>query len=715
MKKVLKFLLDFTLVALTSVVLFSCAKDGKINHLSGIVRDDLGNPLQDVVVTSANVSVKTDENGVFCIEHISQVDNRFIVSFSHPNYFNVVRSAFCDQAEMVEVMMLPTKKEGVSNASSFNSQKGGSVSVGKMTVNIPKNSLVKSDGSPYTGKVDFKMLYLDPNAEHFAATMPGGDLAAKDTSGSEVALVSYGMVDVVMTDANGGKLQLKKGTQSELTFPIPAGMENNAPNEIPLWSFNEYNGIWEQSGLAVRQGDVYVGSVGHFSWVNLDDPKQFVVLKGKVKDADGNPISGLRLTIEQVSAITLPDGSYSVRIPCDTDVNIKVKSADYNNYSPEVSVKVPGQPGNTSFTQDITLPSLPVVKGKIANTCSDSYNFVVYCKYVDSEGTPGTTGMTICKKNGEFNLRLPVGCVSPVLYISSPDGQKVIHEFTYSGEKETNVGTVSACYIELIKREQPSLSIDGKNETFEYDDCDYTCYVDSGKYFSVEFNKDLKIKLLNYKEDSSSYDAEITLAKQGYFSTSARVEKKKVDDKVQLKITSAGYTEKDSVKKDATFNAVVYAPMMYRGTCRSLSDLCLPYGMNNVRMPITYALEQFLLGMPDVWLCYDKYSSEMDADFLFTSSECKEPLNLTVTYVNASKEDYKKLETQLNEKGFQVEEISKGKRFSLNDIDIDVYYGNFIIEKGGVRKEMKMTVKVTTGLMLWFKSLVKKYLGLDWF
>ena len=96
MKKVLKFLLNFTLVALTSVVLFSCAKDGKINHLSGIVRDDLGNPLQDVVVTSANVSVKTDENGVFCIEHISQVDNRFIVSFSHPNYFNVVRLFLVD-------------------------------------------------------------------------------------------------------------------------------------------------------------------------------------------------------------------------------------------------------------------------------------------------------------------------------------------------------------------------------------------------------------------------------------------------------------------------------------------------------------------------------------------------------------------------------------------------------------------------------------------
>lgn len=714
MKKILDVLFKLVFVAVAFAVIPSCSKDGKINHLSGVVRDDEGKPLKDVVVTSANVSVKTDENGIFNLEHITQIDNRFVVDFSHAGYFNVVRSAFCDQTEMIEVMMLPTKKEGVSNSTSFNSQKGGTVSVGKMNVNIPKNSLVKSDGTPYTGKVDFKMLYLDPNTEHFAATMPGGDLAAKDTSG-EVALVSYGMVDVVMTDANGGKLQLKKGTKSELTFPIPAGMENKAPNEMPLWSFNENNGVWEKSGMAVRQGDVYVGTVGHFSWVNLDDPKQFVVLKGKVKDSDGNPISGLRLTIEQVSAITLPDGSYSVRIPCDTEVNIKVKSADFNNYSPEVSVKVPAQPGNSTFTQDITLPSLPIVKGKISNTCGDNYNFILYCKYIDAQGDSACTGMTICKKNGEFNLRLPIGCTSPVLYVSQPDGQKVEHVFTYSGEKETNVGTISTCYIELLKREQPSLNIDGKNETFKYDDCDYTCYSDSIKSFVISFNEDLYIRLLNYKEGVSSYDAEIKLLKQNYFSTSARVEKRKVGNSVQLKITSAGYTEKDSVKKDATFNAVVYAPLLYRGTCNSLSDICLPTGMNNVRMPITYAFEQLILGMPDVWLCYDKYSSEMDADFLFTASECKEPLHLTMTYKNATKDDYNKLESQLIEKGFEMKDISKGKRFIINDIEMDVYYGNFTIEKGGVKKEMKMTVQVTTGIMLWFKSLAMKYLGLDWF
>ena len=119
----------FTCFAIQSCSFFS--KNEHMDHLSGIVRDDAGNPLKDVVVTSANVSVKTDENGLFNLERIERTDDRFVVSFSRNGFFRLVRSGDQSSAEVLEVVMQPTKKEGVSNSTTFNATKGAKVKVGK--------------------------------------------------------------------------------------------------------------------------------------------------------------------------------------------------------------------------------------------------------------------------------------------------------------------------------------------------------------------------------------------------------------------------------------------------------------------------------------------------------------------------------------------------------------------------------------------------------
>lgn len=697
----------FTCFAIQSCSFFS--KNEHMDHLSGIVRDDAGNPLKDVVVTSANVSVKTDENGLFNLERIERTDDRFVVSFSRNGFFRLVRSGDQSSAEVLEVVMQPTKKEGVSNSTTFNATKGAKVKVGKTEVTIPSNSLVRSDGSLYKGKVDFKMLYLDPKGNNFAATMPGGDLAAKDSAGTEKTLVSYGMVDVVMYDDKGGKLQLKSGAASEITFPIPEGMAGNAPAQMPLWSFNEENGVWEQSGLAVREGEIYKGTVGHFSWVNLDDPKDFCVLHGTVKDEAGNPLSGLRVSVEQVTVYTKADGSYSVRIPCETPVKVCVKSADYNGYTPEVSVDVEGQPGNSKFKQDLKLPTLPSLKGQLKNTCGDSYAFALFCKY-EKDGKQLTSGLSMCKTDGSFMVRLPLGAEHPTLYVASPDGQVLSQKVEIFNNADVDLGTINTCYVELVKREQPLLSSDGKDTPIDYDDCDYAVFQDKGKTVHVMFNSDLEIYIENYSEKNNKFDARITLQKQGYQSTSAQVERAKVDNQVQLKITSVGYIEKDSVRKDAKFNAVVYSKVFYYGVCENLNKICLPKSLSRARMPISRAFEQDVLSMPDFLLLYDKYSSEYDANFLLRASECDEPMHLTMAYKNATKADAKLFAEELEKKGFAKKNEND---YEYNDISVSIHQGNLILTKNqDMNFNTQMVVSVTTGINVWMKSLLKKYLGI---
>ena len=121
--------------------------------------------------------------------------------------------------------------------------------------------------------------------------------------------------------------------------------------------------------MAVRNGDVYEGEVAHFSWVNLDDPKEFVVLEGTVRDENGNPLSGIKVVVEQVYTYSDGNGRYRVRIPSETDVTVKVRKEDYLNYDNEFSVLVEGQPGGTTYTQDIVLPAFP-----LGEHTSDSVN-----------------------------------------------------------------------------------------------------------------------------------------------------------------------------------------------------------------------------------------------------------------------------------------------------------------------------------------------------
>jgi hypothetical protein len=161
---------------------------------------------------------------------------------------------------------------------------------------------------------------------------------------------------VSLTDNAGNALQLKDGASSQLTFPIPAGMESNPPATIPLWYFDEERGLWIEEGTATLQGNVYVGTVEHFSWHNLDVPGERVTIKGKVTDCEDKPVSYVKITVDQTAAVTNSKGEYSVYVPAATPVTVTVKSKDYNYYSPEVSYNVAGKSGGSVVTQDIKLP-----------------------------------------------------------------------------------------------------------------------------------------------------------------------------------------------------------------------------------------------------------------------------------------------------------------------------------------------------------------------
>ena len=412
--------------------------------LSGIVRDASGTPIEGVSIMSGSSAATTNTDGFFefdQIQVVSVLNDRSVVRFRKSGYFDVVRSMNADDAEGAswEVVMCKKENNDFTSIKTYSSSSDQTLQAGEMKIDMPQDGYkVDGTGLSYTGKVKSEMVYLDPNNERFSEMMPGGDLAAVRSDNSSAQLVSYGMTDLNMYAENGDKLQLKDGSKAKLTFPIPAGMGENPPASIPLWSFNEKTGLWEEEGSAALQGNVYVGEVSHFSWVNLDYPEKQGTVYGYVKDDTGKVLPGVRLSIGQLLASTVSksDGYYSHEVPANTDFSITVKDLYYGGINQNVSVKVSALSPGERRQVDITLPHLVRVYGKVMNERGDGIRSSVWVQTDKAK-----TEVLQTDKDGNFNVYVP----------KDMKGKATVFARTYRGDEVSKDITIEDkdVYVEL--------------------------------------------------------------------------------------------------------------------------------------------------------------------------------------------------------------------------------------------------------------------------
>lgn len=378
--------------------------------LSGIVRDASGTPIEGVSIVSGSSAATTNTDGFFEFDQIQVVNvqnDRSVVRFSKSGYFDVVRSMDADAADGAswEVVMCRKENNDFTSIKTYSSSSDQTLQAGEMKIDMPQDGYkVDGTGLNYTGKVKSEMVYLDPNNERFSEMMPGGDLAAVRSDNSSAQLVSYGMTDLNMYAENGDKLQLKEGSKAKLTFPIPAGMGENPPASIPLWSFNEKTGLWEEEGSAALQGNVYVGEVSHFSWVNLDDPEQLATVCGYVKDDTGKALPGVRLIVGQLQSPTLigADGYYEQKVPANTKFNIIVRSHYYGSSGQNATAKVSAISPGKKHQVDIILPHMVRVYGQVTDEQGTGIRASVWVKTDKYKSQVCQTD-----KDGNFYIYIP--------------------------------------------------------------------------------------------------------------------------------------------------------------------------------------------------------------------------------------------------------------------------------------------------------------------
>ncbi len=156
-----------------------------------------------------------------------------------------------------------------------------------------------------------------------------GDFTAIDSVANETDLVSQGMLSVVFKGKNSGEIYDLQGL-GQFEIEIPAtGNPNEAPDSIPLWYYDASTGKWMEEGSAQKDGDVYRGTVTHFTVWNTDIAKVVnCSVTGTIEDP--NPVAGEIYRIKLIGpgflrTFSQQDFDFTmIRIPLSTDIRVEV-------------------------------------------------------------------------------------------------------------------------------------------------------------------------------------------------------------------------------------------------------------------------------------------------------------------------------------------------------------------------------------------------------
>lgn len=253
-------------------------------NVFGLVVDENENPVANSQVSLKTIhgdkTTTTDEKGGFIYNKVTVWKNSTVLKVRQTGKFEAFRkmNVTADSYNYTKIKLLNKTIAGVLPAI-----QGGTAEdlLSSAKVELPSNGIRQANGEIYTGGVGVVMDWIDPTAEDLADRMVG-DLSGIDENGRQVALQTFGMLNVELLDEDGEELQLEEGKMATLSFPVPDEIIAQAPPTIPLWSFDEELGTWVEEGTATLENGFYVGEVSHFSSWNVDWKGERIRLRGEV-------------------------------------------------------------------------------------------------------------------------------------------------------------------------------------------------------------------------------------------------------------------------------------------------------------------------------------------------------------------------------------------------------------------------------------------------
>lgn len=388
----------YVAVIVIITILFACKKSIQSNpgdgngsgngtgngSVAGIITDLNNSPVSNATVTGGTATATTDASGKFTLSKVQFTNNTVLLAVTRDGFFEGSKNFTSNNNSVsnAKIQLIPKAVAGTLAAAS-----GGNITIqGGGSVNFTGGFINASNSNAYTGSVSVSAHYLDPADQNFSAYAPG-DLKAVSSNNPQGTLQSFSAVAVEMNDASGNKLQLAPGKTATITLPISAALLNKAPASIPLWYFENANGLWKQDGIAARQGNNYVGVVNHFSFWSVGDIAGSINLTVSFTDSiRGTPFANKLVTINRSDSTSGVPGTTNGH----TDNTGTVSGLVPVNEA--LIMKVFGDCGAMLYSKNIGPFSKDTALGniKIINTCLDTtYNDIndVYVSGYEYDGS----------------------------------------------------------------------------------------------------------------------------------------------------------------------------------------------------------------------------------------------------------------------------------------------------------------------------------------
>lgn len=428
--------------------------------IGGEVIDENGNPVNGATVSIGTTTMQTNSNGLFLFRDVSVNENKAYVKVEKNGFFLGSRNIVTKENSVSSVKI---KLLSNNTINSFLSSTGGIISNEGVSLDFPANAIKYESGGAYSGTVNLAIKFLDPNSDDIDQIMPG-DLRAINSNGEERLLETFGMAAIELTSPSGQKLNIADGKKIEMTIPLSGTYLTDAPSTIPLWYFDEVNGIWKEEGSATKVGSNYIGEVSHFSFWNCDNPNPSTSISGTIK-CGSTPLANVKISISNSSGRTLGTvitdnlGSFSGFIPLNSLLTIKVYSINSCAFSPIYVANIP------PASSPLILPTINACSGTVDST-------IISGKIIDCSGNPVTNGVLSVNIGGikSSHYTDAMGNINTLLvYCSASSVTLTAYDFnnlkssvpqSFSIGTTINFGTITACNT---LNEYISYNLDGTN------------------------------------------------------------------------------------------------------------------------------------------------------------------------------------------------------------------------------------------------------------
>jgi hypothetical protein len=416
--------------------------------VAGKVVDDNNNPVSNATVTGGGITVTTDANGVYRINHGNFNGNYATIKIEKANYFTLVKTirSRSGNTQYIVSKLSPKTLIGTIAVS------GGSVQFGSgnITLEFPANAFVDAAGAAVTGSVNIYATYIDPTTAEATTRMPG-NLTAAEAPSTEYLLQSYGMIGVELKDANGLTVKLAAGKKAAITASIPASLVASAPDSLPLWYFDENAGVWVKEGTATKAGNTYKGEVAHFTFWNMDTYCSWYFFESRfINRNDSSIIAYGHFSINGVGSSTVyhettdADGTTLGMVPQNTALRLRFYDANgivvldslIGPYTNSVNI------GDVYVNYPLTAPT---ISGTMVDCSGQVVTHGSMSAMVDSLDYHADVS-----SDGTFSITLAPGlALNSQIYITGIDSTTSIavapSTITYSGNHNMSTSFVFAC------------------------------------------------------------------------------------------------------------------------------------------------------------------------------------------------------------------------------------------------------------------------------